>query len=109
MDETTVGQLAGILYEIDSQGRIKIESKEDARKRGVPSPDRADALMLALGELPRLYEYRSMAHPDGPVKSRGWIMPRNGGTREEQNAFDDLPARVRAGIVGHGLKRGHCY
>jgi len=44
-DETTIGQLAGLLYEFDSQGRIKIESKEKARARGVPSPDRADALM----------------------------------------------------------------
>ena len=48
LDETTIGQLAGLLYEFDSQGRIKIESKEKARERGVPSPDRADALMLAL-------------------------------------------------------------
>src|SRR5271163_4777835 len=40
--------LSSILYEIDSHGRMKIESKEDARKRGVRSPDRADALMLAL-------------------------------------------------------------
>jgi hypothetical protein len=47
-DETTIGQLAGIRYEIDSHGRTKIESKEQARERGVPSPDRADALMLAL-------------------------------------------------------------
>jgi hypothetical protein len=49
-DETTIGQLAGLLYELDSQGRTKIESKEKARKRGVPSPDRADALMLALSQ-----------------------------------------------------------
>jgi hypothetical protein len=49
-DETTIGQLAGLLYEFDSQGRTRIESKEKARKRGVPSPDRADALMLALGQ-----------------------------------------------------------
>jgi chemotaxis response regulator CheB len=33
-------------------GRIKIESKEQARARRVPSPDRAEALMLALGQLP---------------------------------------------------------
>jgi hypothetical protein len=48
-DETTIGQLAGLLYELDGQGRIKIEPKEKARERGVPSPDRADALMLATG------------------------------------------------------------
>lgn len=49
-DETTIGQLASILYEIDSQGRIVIESKEKTRARGIRSLDRADALMLALGK-----------------------------------------------------------
>lgn len=29
---------------IDSRGRIKIESKEEMRKPGLPSPDRADAV-----------------------------------------------------------------
>jgi hypothetical protein len=48
-DATTIGQLASIRYELDGSGRIKIESKESARQRGVRSPDRADALMLALG------------------------------------------------------------
>lgn len=47
-DELTFGQLASVWFEIDSSGRLKIESKESARARGVPSPDRADALMLAL-------------------------------------------------------------
>jgi hypothetical protein len=36
-----------VLYEIDSRGRIRIEPKEKAKQRGVPSPDRAEALMLA--------------------------------------------------------------
>jgi len=57
LDETTIGQLAGLLYEFDSQGRMKIESKEKARERGVVSPDRADALMLALCKAP----YESLA------------------------------------------------
>jgi hypothetical protein len=55
-DEETIAQLSGILYEI-SQGRMKIESKEKARERGVPSPDRADALMLALCKAPPEYAY----------------------------------------------------
>ena len=58
-DETTIGQLAGILYETDSHGRMQIESKESARKRGVRSPDRAEALMLALSKPPIKYEYYS--------------------------------------------------
>jgi hypothetical protein len=49
-DDGTLGQLAGLLYEIDSQGRMKIESKEKARLRGIVSPDRAEALMLAIGK-----------------------------------------------------------
>ena len=37
-DEETIGQLAGLLYELDSQSRVKVESKEKARARGCPRP-----------------------------------------------------------------------
>jgi phage terminase large subunit len=60
VDDATIGQLAGILYEFDSQGRVKIESKEQARTRGLPSPDRAEALMLALSQPPQKFEYYSI-------------------------------------------------
>jgi hypothetical protein len=40
-DDATIGQLADIMYETDSHGRMKIEPKEKARQRGVRSPDRA--------------------------------------------------------------------
>lgn len=46
-DQLAISQLAGLRYQHDARGRIKIESKEDARKRGVKSPDRAEAVMLA--------------------------------------------------------------
>lgn len=46
-DQLTISQLAGLRYEHDSRGRVVIESKDKARKRGVKSPDRAEALMLA--------------------------------------------------------------
>jgi hypothetical protein len=39
---------------------MKIESKEDALKRGEPSPNRAEALMLALGEPPEMMEFISV-------------------------------------------------
>ncbi|MGH7780588.1 MAG: hypothetical protein ACREQR_12255 [Candidatus Binataceae bacterium] len=64
-DEETIGQLAGIRWELDSQGRLKIESKESARARGVPSPDRAEALMLALCKSPQKIEYYSARNPPG--------------------------------------------
>ncbi len=56
-DEETIAQLALIRRELDSQGRVKIESKEQARGRGEHSPDRADALMLAVCKPPPKYEY----------------------------------------------------
>jgi len=47
-DQVTIGQLVAIRYAHDSRGRVVIESKEQARRRGVHSPDRAEALLLAL-------------------------------------------------------------
>ena len=47
MDEETQAQLAGIRYRHTASGRVEIESKEDAKKRGQSSPDRAEALVLA--------------------------------------------------------------
>jgi phage terminase large subunit len=61
-DEETIAQLACIRRELDSHGRTKIESKEQARGRGEPSPDRAEALMLAVCKPPQKYEY-TPAHP----------------------------------------------
>ena len=46
-DNELVGQLAGLRYTFNSTGRVLIESKEEMRRRGAPSPDKADALMLA--------------------------------------------------------------
>ena len=49
-DDKTIAQLAGIRYNHNSRGQIVIESKEDARKRGVKSPDRAEAVILAFAD-----------------------------------------------------------
>ncbi len=46
-DERTIAQLAGVRYSHNARGQVEIESKEQARKRGVKSPDRAEAVMLA--------------------------------------------------------------
>ena len=43
-------QLASIRYQINPRGLIEIESKDDLRKRGVRSPDRAEAIMLAFAD-----------------------------------------------------------
>lgn len=49
-DQDLAAQLAAIKFKIDSKGRILIESKEDMKKKGRPSPDRADALAMAFYE-----------------------------------------------------------
>jgi len=38
-------------YEYNPRGLVVIESKDDACKRGVSSPDRAEALMLAFANM----------------------------------------------------------
>jgi hypothetical protein len=48
-DDALAAQLGSIKYKFTSRGQIQIESKVDMKKRGLPSPDRADALMLTAG------------------------------------------------------------
>lgn len=48
-DDDLMAQLANIKFEYTTKGQIKIEGKDDMKKRGLPSPDKADALSLAFG------------------------------------------------------------
>ncbi len=45
-DEDLQSQLAAIKYTEDSAGRIWVETKKEMKARGLPSPDRADTLMM---------------------------------------------------------------
>jgi hypothetical protein len=45
-DDILAGDLVGPTFTYDSNGRLKLESKEEMRKRDVPSPDSGDALAL---------------------------------------------------------------
>ncbi len=46
-DEELAGQLLGLRYDVSSSGQVRLEGKPQMRKRGMPSPDKADALALA--------------------------------------------------------------
>ena len=46
-DTALVAQLSSRKYELGSSGRIALESKEAMKRRGLPSPDIADAVALA--------------------------------------------------------------
>jgi hypothetical protein len=52
IDQRALAQLSGPQYHANSSGRIVIEAKKDMKKRGVSSPDRAEAILLALFEPP---------------------------------------------------------
>ncbi len=45
-DDELISELSVVKYETDSNGKIKVESKKDLRRRNVPSPNKADALAL---------------------------------------------------------------
>lgn len=45
-DELLVAELATVRYSFTSSGKIQIEGKDEIRKRGLASPDRADAFCL---------------------------------------------------------------
>jgi len=49
-DDDLAAQLTTRKYKIQPDGRIKLERKEDMKKRGLPSPDRGDALALCVSD-----------------------------------------------------------
>lgn len=49
-DNETVGQFSCRKYRLTSRGKIKLESKDEMKKRGTGSPDRADAVALSCYE-----------------------------------------------------------
>ena len=50
-DDLAYAQLASLRYELTPRGQVAMESKDLMRKRGIPSPDRAEAIMLAFAPL----------------------------------------------------------
>lgn len=46
-DKELINQLSSIKYSYTRKGKIKIESKDDMKRRGFKSPDKADAVVIA--------------------------------------------------------------
>lgn len=61
VDDVTAAQLAGPRYSTDTGGRVQVEAKAAMKRRGMASPDRAEAVLLAL------YEPRPSAVPAVPL------------------------------------------
>lgn len=51
-NDTLMTQLSNRKYRVNKDGRIELERKEEMKKRGLKSPDMADALALALYDPP---------------------------------------------------------
>lgn len=60
-DDELAAELVALRFERTSRGQIRIESKEDMQKRGLHSPDRADALVLAFADSEKLKLKRQSA------------------------------------------------
>lgn len=57
-DQGLIGELTVPKYKIESSGKIKVESKDDMKKRGVKSPNKADAFCLTLASSDIVIEHR---------------------------------------------------
>ena len=57
-DRTTKQQLLAVRYEYGNNGAFQIESKKNMKKRGVDSPDRAEALIYAAFDLSSFEPFR---------------------------------------------------
>ncbi|WP_133719066.1 terminase B [Methylocaldum gracile] len=73
-DDELIGELVTPKYQVLSSGKIKVEGKDELKKRGVASPNRADAWLLTFAELgiPRVYQpmYEPRQRITGPT---GWM------------------------------------
>lgn len=74
-DDETVAQISTRKYKMASNGKLEIESKKEMKKRGLHSPDRADALTLAV-YLGKIKKYTgsapSMDYIQGLAKDNYW-------------------------------------
>lgn len=71
--DTLAGELCCLGYKFDSSGRLQIESKDDLKKRGMRSPDIADALCLTYIVGDYLSE-SSYSHKYIPDKAQGMFI-----------------------------------
>ncbi len=53
-DAEMIGQLLALRYDFTSSGQVQIEGKPEMRRRGLASPDKADALALAFMGVPSM-------------------------------------------------------
>lgn len=92
-DEALRMQLTGRKTKPNSAGKLALESKQDMKKRGVSSPDRADAVLELMRDAPR-----AMGIPlQGMTKAeRFWSNPLQG--TEERELDESILTGMNAGL-----------
>src|SRR6185437_1439336 len=74
-DDALIAELTACKYKITSMGKVQIESKDELKKRGLPSPDLADAFILTFAggldpiEREESIRYRNRWKPQKPKGS----------------------------------------
>jgi phage terminase large subunit len=64
-DEDLPGQFTTRRYTLSAKGKIVLERKEDMKKRGLPSPDIADAVALAFAQPQKQVSQVTIPHAQG--------------------------------------------
>lgn len=76
-DARLTAQLASLRYEFTAMGQIQIESKDAMRRRGLDSPDRADALAMLFGDFAAAPVFLSRPLLERNPRDRSeWEIPR---------------------------------
>jgi hypothetical protein len=88
-DDLLVSQLSDIRFKVNSRGQILIESKEEMKRRGQVSPDRADALMFCFAG--SLLKYEEETELDEPVSFGGIAMD------DREEFLRELRGEIRRG------------
>jgi phage terminase large subunit len=73
-DDALISELVGVKYKFASSGKIQVESKDEMKKRGLDSPDLADAWCLTFaGGLDRKEEHTHDRYRRKPRHSGSWM------------------------------------
>jgi phage terminase large subunit len=104
-DEKLKAQMAAIRYRVLSDGLILIESKEELKRRGLASPDRLDAVALAVSDEKRVTaeEMRHLLPQTVVPEFRRRVKEAMGYEETVLPSPDDSPSAHEQRLARHGL------
>ena len=75
-DDTLIQEITGIRYKYLSTGKLKVESKDEMKRRGQRSPDVADAFVLTFAQqgASAMGYTKKWSGSSSPRPKTGWIV-----------------------------------